>query len=88
MTLVLASRGYPETSHKGDIISGLDRLKETTILCHAGTKKVEDTIQTDGGRVLAITSLAKDLEEARKEVYEEVKKINFEGMQYRSDIAQ
>ena len=87
VTLVLASKGYPETSHKGDIISGLDTLKETTILCHAGTKQVEDTIQTDSGRVLAITSLAKDLEEARKEVYEEVKKINFEGMQYRSDIA-
>lgn len=87
VTLVLASKGYPETSHKGDIISGLDTLKERIILCHAGTKKVEDTIQTDGGRVLAITSLAKDLEEARKEVYEEVKKINFEGMQYRSDIA-
>lgn len=87
VTLVLASKGYPETSHKGDIISGLDTLKETTILCHAGTKKVENTIQTDGGRVLAITSLAKNLEEARKEVYEEVKKINFEGMQYRTDIA-
>lgn len=87
VTLVLASKGYPETSHKGDIISGLDVLKETTILYHAGTKKVEDTIQTDGGRVLAITSLGKDLEEARNEVYEEVKKINFEGMQYRSDIA-
>lgn len=87
VTLVLASKGYPETSHKGDIISGLNTLKPTTILCHAGTKKIEDTIQTDGGRVLAITSLAKDLEEARNEVYEEVKKISFEGMQYRTDIA-
>lgn len=87
VTLVLASKGYPETSHKGDVISGLNDLKDTTILCHAGTKKVEDTIQTDGGRVLAITSLAKDLEEARNEVYEEVKKISFDGMQYRTDIA-
>ena len=87
VTLVLASKGYPETSHKGDIITGLSELKETTYLFHAGTKKVEDTIQTDGGRVLAITSLAKDLQEARTEIYEEVKKINFDGMQYRSDIA-
>lgn len=87
VTVVLASKGYPESSHKGDIITGLDRIKETTYLFHAGTKKVEDTIQTDGGRVLAITSLAKDLQEARDEVYEEVYKIKFEGKQYRKDIA-
>lgn len=86
-TLVLASKGYPETSHKGDIITGLDTLKPTTYLCHAGTKKVGDTIQTDGGRVLALTVLAKDLKEAREEMYKEAKKISFEGMQYRTDIA-
>ncbi len=85
--MVLASKGYPESAHKGDIITGLDKLKETTYLFHAGTKKVEDTVQTDGGRVLALTSLAKDLQEARNEVYEEVNKINFEGIQYRKDIA-
>ena len=87
VTVVLASKGYPESSHKGDIIYGLNALKETTLLCHAGTKKIGDTIQTDGGRVLALTSLAKDLKEARDQVYEEVKKICFEGMQYRRDIA-
>ncbi len=87
VTVVLASKGYPESAHKGDIITGLDKLKETTYLFHAGTKKVEDTVQTDGGRVLALTSLAKDLQEARNEVYEEVNKINFEGIQYRKDIA-
>ena len=87
VTVVLASKGYPESAHKGDIITGLDKLKESTYLFHAGTKKVEDTVQTDGGRVLALTSLAKDLQEARNEVYEEVNKINFEGIQYRKDIA-
>lgn len=87
VTLVLASKGYPETSHKGDEIKGLERLDETTYLFHAGTKKVGDMIQTDGGRVLAITSLGADLSEARAHVYEEVKKISFEGMQYRNDIA-
>ena len=87
VTVVLASKGYPESAHKGDIITGLDKLKESTYLFHAGTKKVEDTVQTDGGRVLALTSLAKDLQEARRAVYEEVNKINFEGIQYRKDIA-
>ena len=86
VTLVLASKGYPETSHKGDVITGLDTLKEETYLCHAGTKKVGDEIQTDGGRVLAITSLAGSLEEARANVYAEVKKIDFYGMQFRNDI--
>ena len=87
VTLVLASKGYPESSHKGDVITGLDTLDAQTILCHAGTKCVEDTIQTDGGRVLAITRLADSLAEARAEIYEEVKKIQFDGMQYRTDIA-
>lgn len=87
VTLVLASQGYPESSHKGDIITGLDTLEEETILCHAGTKRINNTVQTDGGRVLAITRLADSLEVARKEVYEEVKKIQFDGMQFRTDIA-
>ncbi len=87
VTLVLASKGYPETSHKGDVITGLDTLNAETYLFHAGTQLVGDEIQTDGGRVLAITSLAKNLEEARANVYEEVKKISFYGMQYRGDIA-
>ena len=87
MTLVLASKGYPESSHKGDIITGLDDLKDTTYLFHAGTKKVGKAIETNGGRVLAITTLAENLEEARSYIYEEVKKIKFDGMQYRNDIA-
>ncbi len=87
VTLVLASKGYPETSHKGDVITGLNELEASTYLFHAGTKKVGETIQTHGGRVLALTSLADSLEEARAIIYEEVKKVHFEGMQYRTDIA-
>lgn len=85
-TLVLASKGYPETSHKGDVITGLKELEEETYVFHAGTKNVDGEIQTDGGRVLAITRLGDTVEEARKSVYMEIKKIKFDGMQYRTDI--
>ncbi len=87
VTLVMASKGYPETSHKGDVISGLGTLDSNTHVYHAGTKKVGDTIVTDGGRVLAITRLGETLDVARQEVYKEIEKICFEGMQYRTDIA-
>ena len=87
VTLVLASKGYPETSHKGDVIKGIGKMNKETYLFQAGTVKVGDKIKTDGGRVLAITSLANSLAEARANVYEEVKKIEFYGMQYRNDIA-
>jgi len=86
VTLVMSSKGYPETSHKGDVIKGLGKLNKETYLFQAGTKKLGEKIKTDGGRVLAITSLASSLEEARVNVYEEVKKISFYGMQFRNDI--
>lgn len=88
VTLVLASKGYPESSHKGDVITGLDQLEEATILCHAGTKEEQGEIMTNGGRVLTVTRLAENLEDAREKVYSEVKKIKFDGMQYRGDIAE
>ncbi|MGL4797892.1 MAG: phosphoribosylamine--glycine ligase [Cellulosilyticaceae bacterium] len=87
VTVVLASKGYPETSHKGDIIKGLDALDVNTALFHGGTARKGEDFITDGGRVLALTRLAPTLEEAREAVYSEVQKIQFEGMQYRTDIA-
>lgn len=87
VTVVLASRGYPETSEKNVLIEGFDALNLDTYLYHAGTTLKEGQIVTNGGRVLAITRLGDTLEEARTAAYEEVKKINFAGMQYRTDIA-
>ena len=87
VTVVLASRGYPETSEKNVLIEGFDTLNADTYLYHGGTALKEGQIVTNGGRVLAITRLGDTLEEARTAVYEEVKKINFAGMQYRTDIA-
>lgn len=87
VTLILASKGYPETSSKGDLITGLDNLGEGIILYHGGTKKEDGKIMTDGGRVLALTAVEETIEKARVTVYNEVKKIDFDGIQYRQDIA-
>lgn len=86
VTVVLASRGYPETSEKDVVINGLDTLDTDTYLYHAGSKLVDGQSLTNGGRVLAVTRLGETLEEARNAVYKEVMKIQFAGMQYRSDI--
>ena len=86
VTVVLASGGYPESYEKGKVIRGLDQV-ENSIVFHAGTKEKEGKILTDGGRVLGITSTGETIEQARNKAYEDVKKISFEGMQYRTDIA-
>ncbi len=82
---VLASAGYPETYEKGRTISGLEKVDKDVLVFHAGTKK-ENGIKTNGGRVLAVTTLSDSLDEGRKKVYENINKIHFDGMQYRKDI--
>lgn len=86
VTIVLASGGYPDRYEKGKVITGLEQI-ENSIVFHAGTKEKEGKIITDGGRVLGVTSIGDTTEEARDKAYEDVKKISFEGMQYRRDIA-
>lgn len=84
--VILASGGYPETYEKGKPISGLEELDQDTIVFHAGTKRVEDKIVTDGGRVLGVTALGITLEEARKKAYAQADRIDFEGKMARTDI--
>lgn len=86
VTVVLASGGYPESYEKGKVITGLDQI-ENSLVFHAGTKEKEGNILTHGGRVLGVTATGQTIEEARHKAYEDIKKIFFEGMQYRSDIA-
>ncbi|NLJ57800.1 MAG: phosphoribosylamine--glycine ligase [Tissierellia bacterium] len=87
LTVVLASGGYPEKYEKGKEITGLNEVSEDIIVFHGGTKLSGDKLLTNGGRVLAITSMGKTLEEAKKKVYENINKIKFDKMQYRRDIA-
>ena len=84
--VILASKGYPETSSKGDVIHGDIKQHDTTIVFHSGTKLVGDEYVTNGGRVLGVVGLGKDLRTALDRAYSRIEHINFEGMQYRTDI--
>lgn len=86
--VVLASDGYPVKYEKGFVIHGLDTFKEKEgyYVFHAGTKKTEAGIVTNGGRVLGVTAKGKDLKEARANAYEAIQWIDFENKYYRHDI--
>ncbi len=85
--VVLASEGYPGSYRKGEVITGLDQVDlPDTILFHAGTGRRGDEWITQGGRVLGVTALGKNVAEARRRAYQAVDRISFRGMQYRKDI--
>ena len=87
--VVMASEGYPGAYAKGKPIRGLaeaGRLPDTKVF-HAGTARVNNQIVTNGGRVLGVTALGTGLAQARNRAYEAVKKIQFDGAQFRRDIA-
>jgi phosphoribosylamine--glycine ligase len=87
VTLVLASAGYPQSSSKGDVISGLDAAAETAEVLHAGTAQRDGEFVTAGGRVLNVTGLGPSPTAARERAYDAARRISFDGMQMRSDIA-
>ena len=84
--VILASKGYPEISSKGDVIHGDIKQHDTTIVFHSGTKLIGDEYVTNGGRVLGVVGLGKDLRTALDRAYGRIEHIDFEGMQYRTDI--
>lgn len=85
--VVLASRGYPASASKGDVISGLENdFPEGTKVFHAGTTQQEEDVLTAGGRVLCVTALGETVSQAQQSAYEAVAKINWDGMFYRKDI--
>jgi phosphoribosylamine--glycine ligase len=84
-TVVVVSGGYPGDYPKGFQISGLDRV-EGELVFHAGTKQVGDQLVTNGGRVLAFTSLGESREAALARSYKSINEICYEGIYYRKDI--
>jgi phosphoribosylamine---glycine ligase len=89
VTVVLASRGYPESSSKGDEISGLRAVDSLEVeLTHAGTAERGGKLVTDGGRVLNVTGIGETPAQARERAYRVADKIQFDGKQMRRDIAE
>lgn len=86
--VVAASGGYPGSYTNGHRITGLDEAAKVpgVVVFHAGTALVDGRIQTNGGRVLAVTATGQTLQEALDRAYEGIGKIHFEGMYYRQDI--
>lgn len=86
--VVMAAGGYPQSYNKGDVITGLDTAaQQGAIVFHAGTAKDGDNIVTNGGRVLGVTALGSDIQQAVDNAYRAVKAIHFDNVHYRNDIA-
>ena len=84
-TVFLVSGGYPGSYEKGKEIFGLE-IGSDSILFHAGAKYSNGRVKTDGGRVIAVTSIAETVKDAVKKSYKTIKNIKFEKMSYRKDI--
>ena len=85
--VVMASAGYPAGSQKGIAIGGLAMVEgDYLVAFHAGTARSGDELVTAGGRVLGVTSLGRDVDEARDRAYAAIENISFPGAQFRTDI--
>jgi len=85
VTVMMVSGGYPEKYEKGKTIYGLNAV-EDSIVFHAGTSSDGPAVMSAGGRVLAVTSFGKDIEDALEKSYENISRIEFEGAYFRKDI--
>jgi phosphoribosylamine--glycine ligase len=85
--VVLAAGGYPANYSKGDEIDGLELGNADSKVFHAGTKKIDGKVTTNGGRVLCATALGNTVTEAQQNAYQLAKTISWNGMFYRDDIA-
>jgi len=86
-TVMMVSEGYPGSYKKGRTISGLE-VSTQSLVFHAGTSSNENKVLTNGGRVIAVTTLDKDLKSALEKTYATVSDIKWEGVNFRTDIGQ
>ena len=84
-TVMMVAGGYPGDYNKGDLMTGFDKV-EGSILFHAGTKQTEQGVVTNGGRVIAVSSLGKDKDEALAKSYANVAHIEYANRYFRRDI--
>mgnify|MGYP000980851030 CR=1 FL=1 len=82
---MLVSNGYPGAYEKGKKINGLEQIDDSLIF-HAGTRKQDLDLLTNGGRVIAVTSYGKNLETALGTSYKNLENVSFDGAYYRKDI--
>ena len=85
-TVMMVSGGYPESYFKGHPIKGLEQVGPESMVFHAGTREENGQIVSHGGRVLTVTSVAKDLSSALENSYKNIGKIRFSDCYYRKDI--
>jgi phosphoribosylamine--glycine ligase len=86
--IILASQGYPGSYEKGKVITGIAEAENIpgVVVFHAGTKKIDEVLQTSGGRVLGVSAVGATLEEALTTAYQAIEEIHFEGKYFRKDI--
>jgi phosphoribosylamine--glycine ligase len=88
VAVVVAAKKYPASPRKGDVILGVEQAESDHVrVFHAGTAMDGDELVTAGGRVLAVSAVGKDLDEARQRAYAAVGQIRIKGSQHRTDIA-
>lgn len=86
VTVMAVSGGYPESYAKGKVITGADRVTDTTILFHAGTARRDGQLVTSGGRVIAASSYGDSIPDALARSFEAIEALDYEGKYYRRDI--
>jgi len=85
VSVMLVSGGYPGSYQKGKTIGGLEKV-ENSIVFHAGTAQKGNSVVTDGGRVLAVSSYGENMKSALDQSYRSARQIEFDGVYYRKDL--
>jgi phosphoribosylamine--glycine ligase len=87
VNVVLAAKGYPTAPEKGAVIKGVDRVPDDVIVFHAGTKRDENKLLVNGGRVLNLVGTGSTIGEARAKAYAAAETVAWPGVEFRTDIA-